>query len=290
LDDYVLPKFFTLDRSGEGGHQAMLMGAPGEGKTTLLEYLAILAAKGKDIYGKDREKQACIWRARQHDRYLEFFKLGVGKLMLPENSNYTLLKVYEKHKEEITMDDLESLGIDYGLYTDPQSIVDQLEAGKILCILFPGSKEAETVFYSDLFESLVHRKTDEWVNVSIDESGDILAPYTAESYKVQKRFIDSIGDFRKNNIDSILGCHVHTDLDFRVRGKCKYHIYKSGATKMPGETRRLREETINHTKVSEAWITYGGFFDKFVFPDMAANAKLDYKLQTVAKTMAVQTE
>lgn len=290
-DDYVLPGFMNLDRSGEGGHNAILMGAPGEGKTSLLQYLAVFAVKGRDVYGDKRESQAGLWRARRHDRYLEFFGLKVGKLMLPQNSAYTLLKVYDDNtREEISVDDLEEAGLDYGFYTSPRSIVEQLEVGKILCILFPGDALEETKFYADLFEALVNRPTDEWVHISIDEAGDILAPYNTDSYKVQKKFIDSVADFRKTNINSEVACHSYTDLDYRILPKMKYHIYKRGSKRMQGETKRLRQETINNTEKGEAWFTNGPFFDKLIFPEMKPEAKLNFKLQTVARSMTVNVE
>lgn len=290
-DDYVLPGFMNLDRAGEGGHNAILMGAPGEGKTSLLEYLSVVAAKGRDIYGDKREPQAGIWRARRHDRYLEFFGLNIGRLMLPQNSAYSLWKIYDdSRREEITVDELEEAGLDYGFYTSPKSIVEQLEVGKILCILFPGDALEETRFYADLFEALVNRPTDEWVHIAIDEAGDILAPYNTDSYKVQKKFIDSVADFRKTNINSEVACHSYTDLDYRILPKMKYHIYKRGSKRMQGETKKIRQETINNTEKGEAWFTNGPFFDKLIFPEMKPDAKLDFKLQTVSRSMNVDVE
>lgn len=280
-----------MDRGGEGGHNAILMGIPGQGKTTLLEYLAVLAAKGVDLFGEKREPKAGIWRARRHDKYLEFFHLGIGRLMLPQGSAYTLLKVFDDgRQEEITIDDLEEEGLDYAFYAGPKDIVDKLEVGKILCILFPGTKLEETKFYADLFEALINRRSQDWVDVSIDEAGDILGPYTGDSWLVQKKFIDGTADFRKTLIDSRFGCHAYTDLDQRLWAKVPYHIYKRGAKRMKGDTPRLKQETINNTQVNEAWITYGAFFDKFTFPDMKPEARLNYRLQTVARRFVVQEE
>jgi hypothetical protein len=290
-DDYVLPGFFNLDRTGEQGHNAIMMGSPGEGKTSLLEYLTVLAARGKDVYGDTREKQACIWRARRHDRYLEFFGLNLGKLLLPRNSAYSLLKVYNDNtREEISVEELEGANIEYGFYTFASDIIDQLEVGKILCILFPGDSLEETKFYSELFQALVNRKTDEWVHISVDEAGDILAPYNSDSYKIQKRFIDSVADFRKTNINSEMACHSYTDLDYRIVPKMKYHIYKRGAKKMPGETNKVKQETINNTEKGQAWFINGPFFDKLEFPEMTKDARLDFKLQTISRSMVVDLE
>jgi hypothetical protein len=290
-DDYVLPGYFTLDRAGEGGHNAMVMGFPGQAKTSILQYLSTLAVQGRDVYGNRREKQAALWRARRHDKYLEFFGLGIGKLMLPEGSAYTLQKIYPDNRvEEITVDDLEDAGLDYAFYSSPRDIVSKLEVGKILCILFPGTSLEETRFYADLFEALVNRRSQEWVHLAIDEAGDILAPYNTDSYKVQKQFIDSVADFRKTLINSIFSCHSYTDLDYRILPKLPYHIYKRGAKKMPADTKKLKQETINNTEIGEAWVTNSAFFDKLIFPEMKTEAKLDFKLQTVSRTMTVETE
>ena len=290
-DDYVLPGFMTLDRAGEGGHNAILMGAPGQGKTSILQYLSTLAVQGRDVYGNRREPQAGIWRARRHDKYLEFFALGIGKLMLPSGSSYTLQKIYAGNRiEEISVDDLEDAGLEYAFYGSPQDVVDSLEVGKILCILFPGTSIEETKFYAELFQALVNRKSQEWVHMAIDEAGDILAPYNTDSYRIQKLFIDSVADFRKTGINSEFSCHSYTDLDYRILPKLPYHIYKRGAKRMPAETKKLKQETINRTEINEAWFTTGPFFDKLIFPEMKTEAKLDFKLQTVSRTMTVETE
>ena len=289
-DYYVLPRFMDLQRDGEQGHNALLMGMPGTGKTTLLQYLAVLAAKGKDVFGDSREKQAGIWRARRHDKYLEFFSLGIGRLMLPAGSNYDLLKMRGTDRQTITLDDLESEGIDYDTYSSAAEIAEKLEPGKILAILYPGDTLEETAFYAELFRALVNRKTDEWVHLSIDEAGDLLPPYTGDSWKIQKDFVDATADFRKRLINSEFGCHWHTDLDPRLWGKLPYHIYKMGAKRMKGETPRLKQETINNTGVGEGWITYGAFFDKFLYPPMQASAALDYSLQTISRSMQVEVE
>ena len=290
-DDYVLPGFFHLDKAGEGGHSAVVMGFPGQAKTSLLQYLSTLAVQGRDVYDNRREKQAGIWRARRHDKYLEFFGLGIGKLMLPSGSSYTLQKIYPDNRiEEISVDDLEDAGLDYEFYKDAKDIVNKLEVGKILCILFPGTSLEETRFYSGLFQELVNRKSQEWVHLAIDEAGDILAPYNTDSYKVQKQFIDAVADFRKTFINSIFSCHSYTDLDYRILPKLPYHIYKRGAKKMNGDTRKLKQETINNTQINESWWTNGAFFDKLIFPEMKTEAKLDYRLQTIARTMTVETE
>lgn len=293
--DYVLPQFFELDRSGEGGHNALLMGAPGQGKTSILQYFTYLAAVGKDPYGNQREKQACIWRARQEDRYLEFFNLGkdggLGILLLPAGSDFTLYKVYDDdRREEITADDLEDAGIPYLFYKSPEDLVEQLEPGKIHCVLFAGTSLEETKFYSELFKALVKRKSRKWVHLSIDEAADILGPYDGDSYKVQAEFVKSVADFRKKMINSEFGCHAAKDLDYRIHSKLPYHIYKRGAKKMAGDTRYLRQETINGSKVGEAWFTFGAFYDKLEFPPMKEEAKLDYSLQTESRRFVVEKE
>jgi hypothetical protein len=290
-DDYVLPGFMALDREGEMGHSGLVMGSPGQAKTSMLEYLSYLAAAGRDVYNNPREKQAGIWRARRHDKYLEFFGLGLGKLLLPEGSSYTLQKVHPDNRvEEISLDDLEDAGLDYAFYGSPKDVVDSLEVGKILCILFPGTSLDETRFYAELFEALVNRSSQEWVHLAIDEAGDILAPYNTDSYKIQKQFIDSVADFRKTGINSVFACHSYTDLDYRILPKLPYHIYKRGAKKMPADTKKLKQETINATQINEAWFTVGPFFDKLIFPKMQEDARLNFKLQTVARTMTVETE
>ena len=250
-----------------------------------------MAAQGRDVYGNSREKQACIWRARRHDRYLEFFGLGLGRLMLPSGSAYTLQKIYTGNKmEEITVDDLEESGIDYDFYNGPSDIAQKLEPGKILCILFPGTSLEETRFYSDLFVALVNRRSQDFVHLAIDEAGDIIPPYNTDSYKVQKQFVDATGDFRKTLINSIFASHAYTDLDYRILPKLPYHIYKRGAQKIHSDTRKLKQDTINDTKVNESWWTNGAFFDKLIFPAMETEARLDFRLQTVARTMTVETE
>ena len=89
--DFVLPEYVTLDRDGENGHNVILLGAPRQGKTYLLKYLTYRACIGRDLYDDDKsniEPQACIWRARTHDRYLEFFKLGIGILAIPSGRDH----------------------------------------------------------------------------------------------------------------------------------------------------------------------------------------------------------
>ena len=93
--DYVLPEFFNLDPN-IGGHQSLLIGNSGQGKTTLMEYFTMLAVSGKNIYNKNREKQAALWRARKHDRYLDFVNLKIGRLMFPRNSSFLLQKIWPK--------------------------------------------------------------------------------------------------------------------------------------------------------------------------------------------------
>jgi hypothetical protein len=189
---------------------------------------------------------------------------------------------------EITVDDLEEEGLDYGFYRNAKDVANKLEVGKILCILYPGSSLEETKFYAELFEALVNRPSQQWVHLAIDEAGDMLAPYTTDSYKIQKQFIDSVADFRKTGINSEFGCHSYTDLDYRILPKLPYHIYKRGAQRMRTETKKLKQETINNTQVNEAWFTVGPFFDKVLFPAMKPEASLDYKLQTVARTFVVE--
>lgn len=209
--------------------------------------------------------------------------------MLPEGSAYTLQKVYNDNRiQEITIDDLEEEGIDYAFFRNAQDVVRKLEVGKISCILYPGTSLQETQFYAELFQALVNRPSQEWVHLAIDEAGDLLAPYTTDSYRVQKLFVDSVADFRKTGINSEFGCHSYTDLDYRILPKLPYHIYKRGSKKMIAETKKLKQETINNTEVSEAWFTSGPFFDKLIFPAMKPEASLDYKLQTVSQTFIVE--
>ena len=288
--DIVLPKYFLLDRE-QGGRNAILMGAPGEGKTSLLQYLTYLACRGKDIYGKSRQPQECIWRARKHDKYLEFFNLGIGKLMLPEGSDYSLLKVYDDDREqEITLDDLEDEGIDYALYDGSQDIIRNLEEGKVLCILYPGSGIEETSFYADLFSQLVDRKSRKWIHICIDEADDILGPYSSDSYKVQQKFINSASDFRKTMVNSVFATHDYRNLDYRLLPKTKWHMYKKGAKRMQGEPTKLKQDYINALQLEEAELVFGAFFDKFTYPPMKKENRLDYKLQTISRRFEVQQE
>lgn len=293
-DDFVLPKFFALERSSEDGHNALLLGAPGTGKTSLLQYISILAVRGLDPYGNKREKQAGLWRARKHDRYLEFFNLGVGKLMFPENASYSLYRVRPgKDPEEIELYNLEEEGIDYGFYKDAQDLVNKLEVGRILCIMFPEDPrrpDDEADFYVELFEALVKRKSQEYVHLVVDEIGDLF-PLNAEGrYTLHQRATKALNDFRKTSINSVFAAHSTKDLDYRFIPKLKYRIYTAGAKKIEGDAPDLRQKTINFTPLGACWFCQTVYYDRFAFPDMKAEAKLDYKLQTTGRQMVIETE
>lgn len=287
--DYVLGDYFLLDRE-QGGRNAILMGAPGQGKTSLLEYLTYLAARGKDIRGNKREQQACIWRARKHDKYLEFMNMGIGILALPEGSDYQLTKVYNERTEEIQLEDLEDEGIPYMLFKDPEDIVKHLEKGKVICILFPGDQKEETEFYTELSRQLVDRRSRDWVHMVIDEADDIIPPYSTETYKIQTKFITAANDMRKTNINTVFATHSYTNLDYRIRPKTPWHIYKRGAQRMEGESRKLSQTIINQLRKNEAEITFGAFFDPLTFPMPRRSNRLDFKLQTEYRRHVIKLE
>ncbi len=291
-DDFVLPRFFALDRDSEDGHNALLLGAPGEGKTTLLQYLSVLAVTGMDPYGNKREKQAGLWRARKHDKYLEFFNLGLGKLMFPNNASFSLYRVRSGcPPEELELDQLEGEGIDYGFYEDAADLVNKLEVGKILCIMFPEDHkrpDEEAEFYTSLFEALKVRKSQEYVHLVVDEIGDLF-PLNAEGrYALHMRAVKAFSDFRKTSINSVFAAHSTKDLDYRFIEKLKYRIYKAGSKKIDGDAPDLRQKTINFTPVNAAWFVRTVYYDQLLFPDMKPEAKLNYKLQTVGRQFVIE--
>lgn len=293
-DDFVLPKFFALERNSEDGHNALLLGAPGEGKTTLLQYLSVLAAQGLDPYGNKREKQAGLWRARKHDKYLEFFNLGLGKLMFPNNASFSLFRVRSgTQPEEIDLGQLEEEGIEYGFYKDAMDLVNQLEVGKILCIMFPEDPrrpDDEADFYVELFEALKNRKSQEYVHLVVDEIGDLF-PLNAEGrYTLHMRAVKAFSDFRKTSVNSVFAAHSTKDLDYRFIEKLKYRIYKAGSKKINGDAPDLRQKTINFTPINAAWFVRTVYYDQMIFPDMKPEAKLDYKLQTIGRQFVVEAE
>lgn len=282
-DDYILPRFFSLDRRGERGHQAFIIGHPGEGKTSLLQYLTYLAVIGRDIYGKTREQQQGIWRVRRHDRYFDFFGLGIGILALPEGSNYNLVKVYEDDTEEsIKLEELEDEGIPYIFYRDAEDLVSKLQEGKVMCIPYEGGTHEETEFYANLFEAINNRKSQKWIHIAIDEIQDILKPYRAETMTINGRFADAVSDFRKRLVNSEFACHDPAiELDYRLIPNVKFHIYKRGATKMRNDSTRVKQQTINTLDVNEAFIINTAFWDSFTFPKMPDNNRYKYDIQTV---------
>ena len=289
MTDFILSDYFLLDHE-QGGRNALLLGAPGQGKTSLIQYLTYLACRGKDFHGNPREKQAAIWRARGHDRYLEFMNLGIGVLAVPEGSDFTLVKVYDTRQEAIDIQDLEDEGIPYFRYSSPQDILAHMEPGKVICILFAGSGTEETQFYADLFEALVARRDNQWIHIAIDEADDILPPYSQESYKVQAQFVRAVNDFRKRYINSIFATHDYRNLDYRIRPKTPWHIYKRGAKRLPGESGKLKQDYINSLQISEAHITFGAFFDLFSFPAPPKGKRLDFSLQTEYRRFDVTME
>jgi energy-coupling factor transporter ATP-binding protein EcfA2 len=294
--DYVLPEFFNLDPN-IGGHQSLLIGNSGQGKTTLMEYFTMLAVSGKNIYNKNREKQAALWRARKHDRYLDFVNLKIGRLMFPRNSSFLLQKIWPKEDggsvQTITMNDLEEEGIDYGFFDDASDLVKKMEPGIVSIIMWPLGKSLEdrikeTEFYGDLFAALNNRTDENWIHVAIDEAGDILTANMKGSFLTNLHLVLEVSDFRKNNINSIFGTHRASDLDYRVLGKLPYHIYKMGATKIDGDARKVSQNRINSLRKEQAVIIEGAFWDDFTYPDVPHQEKIKYRLQTTSQTFTVE--
>jgi len=295
--DFVLPEYVTLDRDGENGHNVILLGAPRQGKTYLLKYLTYRACIGRDLYDDDKsniEPQACIWRARTHDRYLEFFKLGIGILAIPSGGDFTLIRINnDDSKVEITVDDLEEQGMEYFVYDSPQDVVDHLVPGKVICILFPGNLMEEAEFYADLGEKINLRQSRQWVHMVIDEAGDLFPPFNQHTMKTQEKFINAASDFSKNLVNCIIASHEMSGLDWRLGQKFPWTIYKKGATrrKRTGAAPQiLRQDYINRLEKNEAIITFGAFYDKFTFPMIPEDKRLDYKLTTIKRTFVIESE
>ena len=295
--DFILPEFVELDRNGENGHNAILLGAPRQGKTYLLKYLMYRACIGRDLYDDDyseKEKQAGIWRVRTHDRYLEFFRLGIGILAIPAGSDYTLVRVNDDDsKREMTIEDLEEEGIDYFVYNTPKDIVDHLEGGKVICILFPGTLVEEAEFYADLGHTLNVRQSRKWVFMVIDEAGDLYPPFKKITFKSQEKFKETASDFSKNLINCIIASHEMSGLDWRLGEKFPWTIYKRGASrrrKSGAAPQKLRQDYINKLEKREAIITFGAFYDKFTSPLVPDDKRLEYKLTTVKRSFAIEGE
>lgn len=293
--DFILPEYVELDRNGENGHNTILLGAPRQGKTYLLKYLTYRACIGRDLYDDDKsekEKQACIWRARTHDRYLEFFRLGIGILAIPAGSDYNLVRVYnDESKKEMAIEDLEAEGIDYFTYNTPQDIVDHLEVGKVICILFAGTLVEEAEFYANLGYALNGRHSRKWVHMVIDEAGDLFPPYNKDTIKIQDKFKEAASDFSKNLINCIIVSHEMSGLDWRLGEKFPWTIYKRGASrrkKSGAAPQKLRQDYINRLEKKESIITFGAFYDKFTFPMIPEDKRLDYKLTTVKHSFTIK--
>ncbi|QRF76197.1 hypothetical protein Thermo_01714 [Thermoplasmatales archaeon] len=291
--DFVLSEFFKLD-DGQSGHNAILLGLWG-GRASLLKYLTYLACKGKDIYGDDREKQACIWRAREHDLYLEFFKMGIGILAVPWGGDFTLVKVLDKDtKEEITVDDLEKEGIDYFIYRTSQDIVDHLTVGKVVCILFPGISgyKQEAEFYAELGDALNTRKTSYWAHLAIDKASELYSSYSMD-VKVHRKFKDAASYFSSNLINCILGDEDFGQLDSKLGDIFPWTIYMRGTIKrrdIGGQSTKLKQDYITRQKENSAYITDGLLYDRLPFPEMPEEYKADFRIIIKKRTFNIEIE
>jgi len=294
--DFVLSEFFNLD-DGQSGHNAILLGLSA-GRTYLLKYLTFLACYGLDFHGNPRQKQACIWRAREHDRYLEFFKRDIGILAVPYGSDFTLVKVANadlSSREEITVDDLEKEGIDYFIYQTSQDIVDHLTVGKVVCILFPGISgyREEAELYAELGDALNARDTSYWVHLAIDKTSELYSPSNGDALKVHRKFKDAASDFSSNLINCILGDEDIGQLDSKLGDIFPWTIYMRGTIKrrgIGGQSTKLKQDFITWQKENSAYITSGPFYDQFTFLELPEKYKADFRIIIKKRTFNIEIE
>lgn len=269
---YLMGKYSELNREW-GGRQAVLMGEVGSGKTTLLAYLTAAAAKGIGLDGRQREKQAAIWRGRQSDRFPMFASMVRTVVCVPKGRRFALTLVEQGRKEET---DLASLGMEVLEFRRTEDIVDSLVPGELRVVLSLYEPLKETELWSQVLHSLAARTNLDWVNLAIDEAHNVFPPPTVADYSMQLGAAADKLDLRRAFVNCTMAVHTAKLLNWMMLQGLDWAFYLKGAPKMKGS--RVRQNYIQQLRVGEAHLDAGSGYVLFRFPDFKPENKLPYSL------------
>lgn len=231
---------YLMTRSEEGGRVAMLTGAMGTGKSTLMVHF-LRSALELDKY--------IIWRLRPSDSitYLPDWKNRVV-LFKHEMTDIELYEFGSFGRREVT-DEIKI--IDYRTATD---VIENLKPHVVNLVADPEFIEIDPnfrmyilrkgkvvlpdnirflegyIFWYDLLFQLVEFSDGSWRSIFIDEIDDIAPAYSLGiQWRIINWFKDALKDFRKARMSLYATAHSYTDIDSRLVDKIPTWIFFSGA-------------------------------------------------------------